>query len=262
MDIVLIGSGNVATALGRKSTEAGHRILQVYNRTPSSAGVLAAELGAQSVTDLSHLEKTADLTIISLRDDAVASAVQAMGNTRSVLVHTAGALSIESLKPAASAYGVLYPLQSLRKEIIPVPPLSILVDGNNVLTQSLLTEFSFTIADQVLQASDEVRLKYHLAATLVNNFTNYLFITAADFCKKENISFEALQPLMEETVNRLRYTAPAAAQTGPAWRNDRISLEKHRQLLGAYPEIFKLYEIFTAEIQRFASRANREPQGD
>ena len=73
------------------------------------------------------------------------------------------------------------------------------------------------------------RLKYHLAATLVNNFTNYLFTVAENFCKKKNISFAILQPLMEETVMRMRNISPAATQTGPAIRNDRLTLEKHRE---------------------------------
>ncbi len=36
------------------------------------------------------------------------------------------------------------------------------------------------------------------------------------FCKKENISFAVLQPLMEETVIRLRNISPYDTQTGPA----------------------------------------------
>ena len=99
----------------------------------------------------------------------------------------------------------------------------------------------------------DTRLKYHLAATLVNNFTNYLFAMAESFCKKENISFAVLQPLMEETVIRLRNISPAATQTGPAIRNDQNTIQKHRELLNDYPaHIAKFYELFTQEIQKFA----------
>jgi predicted short-subunit dehydrogenase-like oxidoreductase (DUF2520 family) len=256
MDIVLIGSGNVATVLGRKSRDAGHRIIQVYSQTPAHARSLAAELGTTAVVDVSDIKKTADLTIIALRDDAVATFVGQWRGNRSILTHTAGALSMVSLQSASKSFGVLYPLQSLRKEIPTIPPLSLLVDASDSQTKSILKQFASSIAETVLEANDAVRLKYHLAATLVNNFTNYLYVTAASFCKQENISFQVLQPLIEETAHRLRYVSASASQTGPAWRNDQITLEKHRQVLKEYPALAKLYELFTEEIQRFALSAN------
>lgn len=261
MDIVLIGSGNVATVLGRKSLEAGHRILQVYSQTPAHAKTLATELGATPISTLPEIEKNTDLTIIAIRDQAVAGVASQLGSGPSILTHTAGALSIECLQSAARNFGVLYPLQSLRKEIPVIPPLNLLVDGSDSQTKALLRKFASSISETVLDANDAVRLRYHLAATWVNNFTNYLYITAASFCEQENISFQALLPLMEETVHRLRYTLPAASQTGPAWRNDRITLEKHRELLQQYPALIKLYELLTDEIQRFALSRNERKDG-
>src|SRR5690606_12494739 len=46
MDIVLIGSGNVATQLGRALRLKGHRIVQVYSRNRSHAEDLASTLNA------------------------------------------------------------------------------------------------------------------------------------------------------------------------------------------------------------------------
>ena len=43
MDIVILGSGNVAAVLGRKFKAAGHRILQVISRNASAASQLAYE---------------------------------------------------------------------------------------------------------------------------------------------------------------------------------------------------------------------------
>ncbi len=89
------------------------------------------------------------------------------------------------------------------------------MDGNNADTTRQLKEFASSIAETVLEADDETRLKYHLAATIVNNFTNHLFALAESFCEKENISFSALQPLMEETVIRLRNANSAASANRP-----------------------------------------------
>jgi predicted short-subunit dehydrogenase-like oxidoreductase (DUF2520 family) len=253
MDIVLIGSGNTATVLGRKSLAAGHRILQVYSRSENHANRLAHRLNAKTVTSVPSIEKNADLMLIALQDDAVADFVQTLGETQSLLTHTAGALSIHEVSNVSDRYGVLYPLQSLRKEIENLPVLTLLVDGNSPSTRGHLTDFASGIAENVIPADDNTRLKYHLAATLVNNFTNHLFAVAESFCEKENISFAVLQPLMEETVMRLRYISPRAAQTGPAFRNDQKTLDKHRNLMSNYPELLEFYEMFTKEIQASAS---------
>jgi predicted short-subunit dehydrogenase-like oxidoreductase (DUF2520 family) len=252
MDIVLIGSGNTATVLGRKSLEAGHRILQIYSRQEKHADLLAKRLGAKTVSTISSIEQKADLMIIALRDEALASFVKTLGETKSVAAHTAGSLSIHELRGFSESYGVVYPLQSLRKEMEIMPPLSMLVDGNNPITKEQLKDFASTIAENILEADDETRMKYHLAATIVNNFTNHLFSLAASFCEKENISFAVLQPLMEETVIRLRNVSPGAAQTGAAIRNDRLTMQRHRDVLKAYPAILKFYDLFTDEIQNSA----------
>ena len=121
MNIVLIGSGNVATVLGRKSLAAGHRIVQVYSRNADHANVLAIRLGTTSTSYISSIERKADLMIIALRDDAVGYLVQELGEVRSILVHTAGALSINEVRGSNKSFGVVYPLQSLRKEIEILP---------------------------------------------------------------------------------------------------------------------------------------------
>jgi predicted short-subunit dehydrogenase-like oxidoreductase (DUF2520 family) len=249
MDIVLIGSGNVATVLGRKLKASGHHIAQVYSRNGGHANELAIRLGTSSTSYISSIERRADLMLIALRDEAISPFVKDLGRVKCVLAHTAGALSINELSRSAESFGVMYPLQSLRKEIQIIPPLSVLVDGNQTETREYLKKIADTIAGTVIAADDEKRLKYHLAATLVNNFTNHLFALTESFCKQENISFGVLQPLMEETVHRLRHVSPGEVQTGPAIRDDRKTIEKHLALLENYPAIMRLYALFTDEIQ-------------
>jgi predicted short-subunit dehydrogenase-like oxidoreductase (DUF2520 family) len=253
MDIVLIGSGNVATVFGRKSFAAGHRIVQVYNRHGSSAEDLAKRLGAKETAAVSSIERNADLMIIALRDEAIAPFVRMLGPVKSLVTHTAGALPINEVRGVSDRYGVLYPLQSLRKEIEAIPPLSILVDGSEPETTARLKNFATTIAETVVEADDRTRLQYHLAATFVNNFTNHLFALTASYCEKENISFAVLQSLIEETVMRLRSASPDRVQTGPAFRNDQATIDKHRHLLREYPVLLGFYNLFTEEIIKFHS---------
>jgi len=253
MDIVLIGSGNAATILGRKSRAAGHRIVQVYSRNGNHANQLANQLGAVSTSYISTIERNTDLMIIALRDEALVPFVKDLNHANSTVVHTAGAIGMNVLKGISESYGVLYPLQSLSRETKIIPALTILTQGNDSKTGKIISDFAHTLAETVIEAGDHDRMKYHLAATIVNNFANYLYIITESLCRKENLSFAVLQPLMEETVIRLRNTSPASVQTGAAIRNDLTTLEKHRELLKEYPAILNFYNLFTEEIQKLSS---------
>lgn len=253
MDIILIGSGNTATVLGRKSLAAGHRIIQVYSRNEEHAGLLAGLLNSTSTSSISLIKKKADLMIVALADDAIKPFISEAGQILFPVVHTGGAVSLDAVKNPGDLYGVLWPLQSLRKEIENIPPLTLLADANKAEALEPLLNFAHTIADRVVEADDNTRLKYHFAATWVNNFTNYLYNIAEKFCEQENISFDILQPLMEETVMRMRNISPSKTQTGPAIRFDGLTIDKHRNLIKEYPALLRFYNLFTQEIQQMVS---------
>ncbi len=250
MDIILIGSGNTATILGRKAVAVGHRIIQVYSRQEEHAVHLARIVHASSTSSVAAIGEKADLMIVALADDAIEPFISATGSINFPVAHTGGAVSINAVKNPGGLYGVLWPLQSLRKEIDTIPPLTLLADANNQEALKTLLRFAHSMAETVIEADDSTRLKYHFAATWVNNFTNYLFTAAEKFCVQENISFSILQPLMEETVMRMRNISPSETQTGPAIRNDLLTLDKHRNLIKDNPALNRIYELFTQEIKK------------
>ncbi len=71
MDIVIIGSGNVAAVLGRKFKAAGHTISQIFSRNATAASALAYEWNTESTNYKSMINKTADVYIIAVSDDAI-----------------------------------------------------------------------------------------------------------------------------------------------------------------------------------------------
>ncbi|MDP4130223.1 MAG: DUF2520 domain-containing protein, partial [Bacteroidota bacterium] len=169
----------------------------------------------------------------------------------SFVTHTAGAVPLHILGNISNRYGVLYPLQSFRKELETVPAFPLLIDANKPLNLQELNTFATSLSNTVITADDETRLKYHAGAVIVNNFTNHLFTLAEDWCKKEGIAFSLLQPLIQETFNRIARYSPAGLQTGPAVRNDTQTIDKHRQILNQYPGLLQLYDAFTTNIQQF-----------
>ena len=249
MKIVIIGSGNVATVLGRKIKNAGHHVLQVYSRNLIHATQLASGLNCSPTDDWNTIDPEAEIYLIALQDGAIAEAAKMLVH-KGLMLHTAGAVSKEILKTCSANYGVLYPLQSLRKEKKDYQNIPLLIDGNTVDNLTLIEEFAHSISASVQKANDEYRLKLHLGAVFVNNFTNHLYSLTATYCQKENISFKLLKPLIEETATRLQNYDPRLVQTGPAIRNDQETIEKHLQLLVDHPQLKYIYEIMTMSIQQ------------
>lgn len=249
MRVVIIGAGNVASVFGRLISAASHEIIQVYSRSISSAQSLGKELGCSFVDNLEAVDLTADIYILAITDNALQSIQDSLFLGDKLVVHTAGSVSKEVLSNISSQYGVLYPLQSLRKDqsadqsIIPL-----LIDANKESVLSIIEQFAFTLSSVVCIVGDDKRLCLHLAAVIVNNFTNHLYTLTAEYCKNEEVDFKMLQPIIEQTALRLRANLPADLQTGPAIRNDQSTLDKHIQALSNHPELKTIYLTFTESL--------------
>jgi len=251
MKVVIIGTGNVATVLGRKIVEAGHEIVQVIGRNQDNLTLIASLLNAAATSNIYGINLLADLYIITVSDSAIQAVVKELKLNDHLVVHTAGAVSKEMLATCSVNYGVLYPLQSLKKEMEIIPEIPFLIDGSNVETLDALQKFALQLSHKVLNANDEQRLKLHIAAVFANNFTNHILAAAYDYCIQEKLEFNILYSLIKETIVRIEKVPPSQAQTGPAVRNDNISIEKHQQILQAHPFILNLYNTLTDSIKAY-----------
>jgi predicted short-subunit dehydrogenase-like oxidoreductase (DUF2520 family) len=252
MDIVILGSGNVAAVLGRKFKAAGHSILQVVSRNAPAASQLAYEWDTESTNYPSIINRNAEVYIIAVSDDAIDDVVADLQLPKKVVAHTAASVSKDVLKNVSQHYGVFYPLQSLNKDNINLPESPIFFDGSDELTKKKLEALANSISPQhVAQANDDARMKLHVAAVFVNNFTNHLYSIAESYCKTEGIEFKELLPLIDETVSRLKNISPSTSQTGPATRNDDETIQKHLALLKTHPEMKKVYEFLSESIKNF-----------
>jgi Uncharacterized conserved protein len=249
MQICLIGAGNLATSLAPALAEKGHRFLQVYSRSESSAGKLAGVLDCQAVVDPRQICPKADLYICALKDDALSQVLPHVDFGKGMLVHTAGSLPMDVLAAYTSNYGVFYPLQSFSKQrpvdfrTVPFFIEAAKTDGLNQLR--LLAS---CLSEHVIPANSDQRRQLHLAAVFANNFVNYLYSIAKDLVDEKNIDFKYLLPLIQETADKLHSLSPVQAQTGPAIRFDRNVIDKHLQLLAGHSEWQSLYEALSKGI--------------
>ncbi len=249
MRVTIIGSGNIATVFGRILFENGHSILQVFSRNAVHADELAKQIGARSVSDLNMINTNADLYLLTVTDDALASVADKLLLKDKLVVHTAGSVSKEILKTVSSRYGVLWPMKMIRKSMTSLIPVTIVVDGSSEAVTVQIEQLARQFSPSVTRADDSLRIKMHMLAAITSNFTNHLYHLAADYCAREKIDFSFFYPLIEETAQRIQTIHPEMVQAGPAFRSDLQTLDKHRLLLEQYPQMQKLYLEMSASIQ-------------
>ena len=82
------------------------------------------------------------------------------------------------------------------------------------------------------------------------------YLGSLEYLKKENIPFEMLLPLIQETASRLNEFLPEDVQTGLAIRGDKETMHKHLELLQHYSELKKIYETMSEGISNFYKQRN------
>jgi predicted short-subunit dehydrogenase-like oxidoreductase (DUF2520 family) len=248
MNIVLIGSGNVAWNLGKLLKQKGHNFAQVLSTNATTASELAYELDTESSNYWTMLNRLADLYIVAVPDNALPEVCGRLRLGSRLVVHTSGAVPMHILKECSENYGLLYPLQSLKRGVATLPEIPLLVDGSSETVKVTLQQLAQQLSPRVALTTDEQRLKMHVAAVLVNNFTNHLYVLAQQWCQKNGLDFTQLHPLITETAQKLTGANAAALQTGPAVRNDTDTIARHKALLKDEPQLLKVYEVMTESI--------------
>lgn len=261
MKITIIGAGNVATHLTKRLYKKGHDILQIFNRSLENATLLANEVNTTSTNNWQEINLESDIYIISISDDAIRSVAEQLSKIlpqSAIIAHTSGATSSKIFELSFENYGVFYPLQTFSKNRqADFEKLPFCIDGSNESTQNQLVTLANSICPNVYLIDDKQRSVLHVAAVFANNFTNYLIAISEQIIAKENIPFDLLKPLINETVAKINENTPKSMQTGPARRGDNETLEKHQKYLEKYPDYRKVYELLSTYIRDFYT--NKQP---
>lgn len=250
--IVLLGAGNVATHLGKRLQKKGHEVLQVVSRSERSAKELAVQLSATFTTDIKQINPNAQAYIFCVPDEEIISLASELKLPGKLVLHTSGSIKLNVLKNVSSRCGVLYPLYSFSKQVkVSFSSMPLLIEASNKDALQDLLHLAHSIGKNITQVNSDQRAKIHLAAVFVNNFTNFLYGQAYDYLKTEKQNhFHLLQPLIRQTVKKIKNMPPAQVQTGPARRNDNATIKKHIELLENYPDQKQVYKLLSALIKK------------
>ncbi len=251
--IGIIGSGNVATNLAIKFANTGIEFAQIFTRNQKSLNAAITRCRPNVIKDIARFDRYLHLIIIAAPDDSIEKISKEIPNEIPV-VHTSGSVAIDSIANRSN-YGSFYPLQTLTidndNKNIPIP---ILIEASNTDIESELIKLAETISSQVSVFSSENRKKLHLAAVVVNNFTNHLYSEAEQYCIESGISFDLLKPLLKETARKVQTQSAGSIQTGPAKRKDMNIIEGHLNMLSENKDLRDLYQLISAQISKKSIR--------
>ena len=244
--IALLGFGNLGNSLCNALNNNNYTsIIQIYNK--SKLRLNDSLKNIPFTTNLTEL-KPADIYIIAIPDDAIGSFSERLPFKNELVVHTSGGVAMDVLSKK-NRKGVFYPLQTFSKSReANFNKIPICVEASKDSDLSLLRNLGEALSENVVEINSEKRKKLHLAAVFVNNFVNHMYTIGHEILQNEELPFKLLQPLIFETAQKIEDLNPFDAQTGPAKRKDKNTIEKHLHLLteGPYKE---LYQLLTQSIQ-------------
>ena len=248
--IAFIGAGKVAWHLAPALAGSGHRIVQVISRSALSAQRLGDKLNAEWSDKIQDLQKSADILFLTVPDHRLLEIIHDISDYRGLVIHTSGTFSPLRFACQKYKHGALYPLQTFtigRK--VNLQEVPVFIEGSEPSVTARIREIAEGISTRVYEMTFEERRWLHLAAVWANNFSNFMIHEAGRLLESRGHPFSYLEPLVKETFEKALDLGPAKSQTGPAIRNDEITIRKHIEMLKDQPAMQVLYHQVTDAIR-------------
>lgn len=251
-NISFAGAGRVGTALCKEMYQAGFKIDLIVSVSPENGKSLAKSCNSRWSSELVYPDHT-DILIVAVPDQKLKEVLHNIScKPETLVIHTAGSIGIDDFPEHIKRKGVLYPLQTFSKDRnVSFKGLPFFIEASDEQSLAVLKQLAETIGGKAQYADSEHRRMIHLAAVFICNFTNHMLTQGQDIASKAGFPFDLLEPLLKETISKALDIGPGRAQTGPAVRNDQITIEKHLELLSFSPDMQRLYNEITRSIIQY-----------
>jgi predicted short-subunit dehydrogenase-like oxidoreductase (DUF2520 family) len=251
LKIAILGSGNIATFFGNKFFMQGHQITQIISPTIEHAKQLSSSLQCDFATSMDDLNTQVDVILLAIKDDLLRNISFKQNTNNALIIHTAGSVRLSEISSVANNIGSIWCMYSINKNHLPDrSDIPLIINANNEASLANVKILSQCISQSIYELNDNEKSVAHLSAVFANNFANHLFTIGQEILSTENISFDILIPLIQNTIEKLSYSTPDKLQTGPAIRHDDDTIAKHKKILKSNDEFLKIYKLLTQSIQQ------------
>ena len=273
LSLNIIGAGKVGRVLGRLFAQhQAFQIQQIACRSGLSASQAAAFIGAGfAISDYTKLAP-ADLTMLSVPDDQIASVCQDLAarglfKSTSIVFHCSGAKASAELI-AASATGAavasLHPVCSFADptQLITHFAGTICSLEGDAIAMQVLNSALLAIQAKVIQINTANKLLYHAGSVFASNYLVSLMETAMQTYQAAGIPADMAkamaEPLARQSLDNVFKLGSIAALTGPIARGDMATVEKQAEVVRAWDaSAGNLYAAFIPLTVALAARKNK-----
>jgi len=224
--------------------------VSIFRRSDRNDTYFSQLIGIHRVNEIADFSNDIEYCILAVNDEKIKEVAEEIIGTNAFVLHTSGSISIDALSGLNfNNYGVFYPLQSFSiNRKLSYRNIPVLLESYNENEYDKLDKLAHSFSDISQVCTSEKRKKLHLAAVIVNNFVNHLYVEVAELLESDKMN-ELLIPLIRETASRLENENAKSLQTGPAKRGDITIIEDHISMLSEFPELQKLYKIMSDSIR-------------
>lgn len=262
--ISLIGSGNLAQALGPALRAAGFPIVSVVFRgNPASrrrARVLSKRVGAKPVA---LAEALPDAAVIWLchTDDALPETARVLarkpGWNQRIVFHSSGALTSDVLAPlkrAGARVASVHPLMTFVSGARPSfkgIPLTVEGDRQAVATAG---KIAHRLGAELFHIAKKSKVLYHALGAFSSPLVVATLATAERVGQAAGLSRQQtrkmIAPIVAQTIKNYLEHGAAAAFSGPIKRGDLNTVRRHLQDLRKIPEARNAYRALVRSALR------------
>lgn len=189
-----------------------------------------------------------DFAILAVPDGAIKELAYNIKPSDCLILHTSGSRPLSDLSTHDRS-GVMYPLQTftIEKEV-DFTDFPMFIEGKDD-TEKTIFSFVRSFSTDVRLMNSANRSRLHLAAVFACNFTNHMYHLCDEILSEMELSFSEMKHLALETLQKASEISPHKAQTGPAIRGDKKTMETHIQMLKD-EDTKTIYKLLSAQIRK------------
>lgn len=262
--ITLVGSGNLANALGPALKAAGYKIVSVVARENAQsrrrAGLLAKAVGARAV-QIQDAKPDSDIIWLLHTDDALPETARLLARTAGwrgkIVLHSSGALTSDVLAPlkkAGAHTASLHPMMTFVAGTAPEMALvPFAVEGDNQAV-SVAKKIAQALGAEVFEIKKPSKVLYHALGSFSSPMVVAALVTAERVGQAAGLTQQqtrkVMSAILQQTIRNYLERGAAAAFSGPIKRGDLETVRRHLKALAKVPETAEVYRALVKSALR------------
>ncbi|MEO6590146.1 MAG: Rossmann-like and DUF2520 domain-containing protein [Pyrinomonadaceae bacterium] len=243
MSISVIGIGRLGGALALALSEKGFEVENLFARNNKNPDKIAGLTNSKILTDDDFGKIHSEIILITTQDSEISYVAESLAGklkSKPIVLHTSGSLSsviLNNLKNIDCPVGSLHPLVSISDSFLGKARFQnafFCVEGDNEAVEAAKNIVS-KLGGKSFSIETKYKPLYHASAVTACGHLVAVIDTAIEMLSEcglsETESKEIFLPLIESTVENLKYQTPAESLTGTFSRADAETFDRHLEIM-------------------------------